>query len=166
MTTEGERLKAWMIARKYSAAALARRLDYGGNALSDVMNGVRRASFGLKFKFERVFGDEITAQIFDPEPPRKPRQPPIGQREAHKALTNAIKDGVLPPATTFRCHGCNKQGKDFHHASYHPGNRLCVVPLCRSCHRQHHYGSKPMTFGVIALPIGIVRIAIAGLITP
>lgn len=70
--------------------------------------------------------------------------------------------GLMKPATAYPCVNCQKPAVDYHHASYRPDDRLCVVPLCGSCHmRVHKSGLQLPALGVVPTQVGVVRIAIA-----
>ncbi|TRZ49814.1 MAG: hypothetical protein D4S01_07860, partial [Dehalococcoidia bacterium] len=62
--------------------------------------------------------------------------------KAHKVrtyLSNAIKAGKLPKASTLKCTYCSEPAKDWHHYNgYGEGHELEVIPLCRLCHAQVH----------------------------
>lgn len=165
MTTELERLKAWMDLKGYDSASLSAALEYGRDWLANILNGSRPIRYGLHVRFCAVFGVAEYVSIFSASTKhlgvamnRFPEQ-----TMAQMAVVYAVQRGTLAPAHTHKCHGCDKQAQQFHHESYHPNDRLCVVPLCRSCHRQHHTGRKVLTFGVVPTSVGLVRIAIAGL---
>lgn len=62
---------------------------------------------------------------------------------ARHAISNAVRDGILPPVETLFCHDCLKDGvermaKHRHHTSYHPDHRLDTIPLCVAHHQQRH----------------------------
>lgn len=55
--------------------------------------------------------------------------------KARRATQRAVKNGELPPATSFQCRVCEVYRADeYHHWSYHELNWLSVIPLCSSCH--------------------------------
>lgn len=80
---------------------------------------------------------------------------------ANSAISRAVHRGNMLPAKAYKCAGCNEKAKDFHHASYHKEDWLCVVPLCRSCHQFVHQSDRQITFGVVPTAVGLIRIAIA-----
>ena len=56
---------------------------------------------------------------------------------ARSAVSNAIKTGKLPKATSMQCSYCSKAAEQYHHnKGYEPKHALDVVPACRICHRQ------------------------------
>ena len=57
--------------------------------------------------------------------------------KALHAVNNAIRDGKMIRPDTFKC-SCGKQAKHYHHPSYAPEHRLCVIPLCVKCHKFIH----------------------------
>ena len=65
------------------------------------------------------------------------------KRDAHKAVSSAIKAGVLPKISTLSCArpGCSAVAHSYHHWSYEQCNWLSVIPLCDMCHRSLHAGS-------------------------
>ena len=75
-------------------------------------------------------------------PPRQAaRLPPKQLRENRRqeSRARAIQHGELPRPQTQACVPCGGQAADYHHhAGYAPEDRLNVVPVCRSCHRQVH----------------------------
>lgn len=85
------------------------------------------------------------------------------QYAAVKAVYDEVYRGRMLPPKAHKCHGCNRQAIDHHHASYKEQDRLCVVPLCRSCHTRIHRGTLVLTFGIVPTAVGLIRIAIAGM---
>ncbi len=87
---------------------------------------------------------------------------------AYAAVRKALKTGELLRPSAYPCHVCHQPACDYHHASYRADDVLCVVPLCRKCHRHLRPFSVSGTqitpdFGVVPTSVGLVRIAIAGL---
>lgn len=164
--TDVDRLKAWMDTNNYDSASLSKELGYLGDWIANVINGCRPIGYSLKWRFGEAFGESAFNQVFtnhytDYAWKHQNRFPDQGL--AQIAVSNAIRTGLLPHSSTQKCHGCDKQGQHYHHESYLPQDRLCVVPLCRSCHQRHHSGRARLTFGVVPTSVGVVRIAIAGL---
>lgn len=84
------------------------------------------------------------------------------KERATKAIERRITRGKMLPAICYPCSRCGKQARDYHHPSYLPEDRLNVVPLCRSCHvKVHHQQETPLFGSIVALKVGMVRIAIA-----
>lgn len=82
---------------------------------------------------------------------------------AKSAINHAIRRGELLPANRYFCAICYGSACDHHHPSYQENDRLNVVPLCRSCHvKVHHRDEVQFSFGAVVLPVGVIRIAIAG----
>lgn len=151
-----------MAANGYDSEDLATRLGYSTNWVANIINGRRPIGLGLQGRFVAAFGQAEYENIFGvmrhvgQAMNRLPEQ-----TVAQMAVNDAVNNGALPHQSSLKCHGCNKQARDYHHASYHPNDRLCVVPLCRSCHRRVHFGSLNLTFGVVPTSVGLIRIAIA-----
>ncbi len=87
---------------------------------------------------------------------------------AYAAVRKARIAGELLPPSAYPCHVCHEPARDYHHASYRRDDVLCVVPLCRTCHRRLRPLRIPGTqirpdFGVVPTAVGLIRIAIAGL---
>ena len=58
---------------------------------------------------------------------------------AKAEVAKAVADGVLPRVGTHTCQHCKEvPAQHYHHESYAREDWLNVVPLCASCHRQHH----------------------------
>lgn len=155
MSTEFERLKVWMDANGHDAISLQKALSTRFS-LKYVVSGMRHISDGLRCRFRDTFGDSAFAVIFGND-----RDEYLARYAAQLAVLRAVTKGHLLPAKTHGCHGCNKQAHSYHHESYAPEDRLCVVPLCRSCHRRHHIGTKRLDFGIVPTSVGLIRIAIA-----
>lgn len=87
--------------------------------------------------------------------------PEIGK--ANKAVQTAVRSGVLPPQKSQYCVVCHKRANQYHHQSYLASDRLCVVPVCRSCHYHFNNGDygETVKLGVFASRTGLIRIAIA-----
>ena len=64
------------------------------------------------------------------------------KRGAHRAVSSAIKAGVLPKISTLLCAGpgCSAVANSYHHWSYEECNLLSVIPLCDMCHGGLHAG--------------------------
>lgn len=159
MSTELERLKAWMAKHGYDAESLQKALG-ARFSLHYLLNGTSR--FGLEIhnslrsQFFDTFGFDAYAEVFDTG--FLAYQP---QYAAQTAVQAAKLRGDILPASAHKCYGCDNQADDYHHESYAKEDRLCVVPLCHKCHRNHHSGRKPLTFGVVPTAVGLIRIAIS-----
>lgn len=84
---------------------------------------------------------------------------------ASRTVQAAVARGELPKVTTMYCVRCMRPAHNYHHQSYLKSDRLCVVPVCRSCHRnmnKQRYG-ETIRLGIVSTNYGLVRIAIAGL---
>ena len=165
MTKETKRLTMWMATNGHTSASLSQALGYKRDMIKQIIQGRKEISAKFIAVFIHALGEALGIEIFGAAasylPNRLPRDVYMAHRAAHRALTNAIKDGRLAPARSFKCHACNKPASGFHHASYHADDNLCVVPLCRSCHVRHHRSGLAITFGVVPTLVGTVRIAIA-----
>lgn len=165
MDTDLDRLKAWIEANDYGNKSLSHALDYSGDCVSGVVSGKVAINHSFKQRFGRTFGREALDAIFQVAPVL-PTLESFGNWQehgkAHGAVAKEIRTGKMPHPTNLKCHGCNKQAQLYHHESYHPDYRLCVTPLCRTCHRRHHTGKRKLTFGVVPTQVGLIRIAIAG----
>jgi transcriptional regulator with XRE-family HTH domain len=162
VTAELDRLKAWMTASNMDARELAKQTGFSYPFVYRIMSGLRPASEKFKWAFFHAYGQDTAIQVFAGE--AKKDRPHIYQ--AQKALTKAVKDGKLLPASSYKCHACPKQAREFHHPSYHPDDYLCVVPLCSGCHRKADRGKLNVTYGVVPTRVGMVRIAISDGPTP
>lgn len=59
--------------------------------------------------------------------------------KAHKAVTVAARNGVLPRANTQMCVWCGNPARHYHHhLGYSPEHCLSVIPLCPRCHGAAH----------------------------
>lgn len=56
------------------------------------------------------------------------------QKQAHQAVSRAVKSGKLPPATTQKCVDCGKKATEYDHRDY--TERLVVSPVCRGCNKE------------------------------
>lgn len=163
MTTDRERLIAWMAEKGITTAEMSAtfrvRGDWVRSALNGrppilwrphgEINGGLKRSFAMAYgpeEYERVFGelDDDTCRTWAPY-----------------AVAHAVRRGFLPHLKTQQCCGCFAAAQAYHHQSYHPFDWLCVVPLCDKCHRNHHTGKRRLTFGIVPTSVGLVRIAIA-----
>ena len=163
MTTDLERLKAWMAENGHDTASLTAALAYRHGGIAKILRGRREIKNGFYMRFAAVFGDEVFRQVFGDKPKEGSR---LLNRFPEQTLAQSVvgaevQGGRLRPASTYKCHGCDNQAQQYHHESYAPADRLCVVPLCRSCHRLHHNGRKVLTLGVVPTAVGLIRIAIA-----
>lgn len=154
MTTDLERLKAWMELNGYSTLGLSAALGYKRDTIK-TFAGDNDMSFGFYSRFAYRFGIETFGEIFG--------RHGYGERlMAQIAVANAIGEGKLPPVKDFQCRGCFKQAQHYHHPSYRPSDYLNVVPLCAKCHYLAHRGKLDINFGgVVPTRVGLVRIAIA-----
>ena len=58
---------------------------------------------------------------------------------ARWTVQNAIRDGLLAPASACECADCGHvPAQVLHHHSYEEDNLLNVIPLCRPCHGIRH----------------------------
>jgi hypothetical protein len=91
-------------------------------------------------------------------------RPHIGK--ADKAVQTAKRRGLLPKIDTMYCVECFGPAQQYHHQSYMESDRLCVVPVCISCHvgmnLRRPDGNRNL--GIFPTSLGIVRIAIASTI--
>lgn len=167
MTTELERLKAWMEKTGNTPQRLAWATCVSTGRIERILNGDYPMGERMKFTFGLKFGREALVSIFDFE------NPPVNHRDhrdwyperqaARRALSTAVRQGVLRPAKTHKCQACPEQAKHYHHPSYHSNDHLCVVPLCGSCHMKVHRAAMPLHLGLVPTFTGLIRIAIAGL---
>lgn len=169
MTAMCERLRAWMKENGHTTKALADATGIKYSLMSQMVADKRRISESFKWKFGKAFGYNLAIALFAPEGEKNEPHPlceRIAEPEkyaAHKAIAKARRNGTLLAASECECHVCHRPAQQWHHPSYDPDDHLCVVPLCRSCHRKIHKGVIAPIFGIVATPIGILRIAIAGL---
>lgn len=166
MATDTDRLRDWMNANGYDNKGLSHALGYHGDNVTNVLNGKVAVSHSFKCTFGQTFGRAALDVVFQFHPVPQCLTAFGSYQEhgkAHAAVGTEIRKGRMPHPKTLRCLGCNGQAQLYHHESYRPEDHLRVVPLCRKCHRQHHSGKKPLTFGVVPTAIGLIRIAIAGL---
>lgn len=168
MDSDLERLKTWMAENGFDAQSLIETMrEPRPGTVLNMLNGKNPISQPFKFRFWHQFGHKALAEVFGINAENFSKV--LSERDwfpdryaAHRALTEAIKQGVMQPANTYKCHGCDKQAQHYHHESYAPKDHLAVVPLCRKCHQQHHGGRRRLTFGVVPTSVGVIRIAIAG----
>lgn len=169
MTTHLERLLVWMERENVSAQQLQKQLRYVRfGTFCKILNGTMSISEFFTLRFAKAFGPDATREVFgiafEPEDVRHYARS-VWRPDyfaAHRAVMDAVKVGTLLPAKSYKCHGCDSMAQQYHHESYLPSNRLCVVPLCRKCHRRHHTGRARLAFGVVPTRVGLIRIAIAG----
>lgn len=161
---ERDRIADFMQRHGYDFTSLSLALEYRDNWMESLLKTTRYIRSGFRTRFAAVFGIDEYNKIFgdDGKPLCAESHKYARQVFAQITVAKAIKRGELPHPTSLKCHGCNEQARQYHHESYELEDRLCVVPLCRSCHRQHHTGRKRLTFGVVPTSVGLVRIAIAG----
>lgn len=150
----------------YNARTLAEKIGMSYNSVWKVLSGKRPIGSAFRCSFGDAFGMDFAVSFFGPLP-RQTKQGatpefdyPIHHR-AHQVVSKAIRDGILLPAASYKCHGCSEQAGDYHHESYAPEDHLCVIPLCKKCHNRHHTGRTRLTFGVVPTAVGVIRIAIA-----
>lgn len=62
------------------------------------------------------------------------------QVRARTVVNRAVRRGMLPPAWSMVCDGCDEaQAAEWHHhKGYEPEHRLDVIPLCLDCHGEEH----------------------------
>ncbi len=157
MTTERQRLKAWMEANGHDAKSLQKALGMAFRI--KFLDGGWPINDGFRYRFADTFGDDTLLQITGVDVSDR-----VAQCAAQQAVAAAMYKGTLPRAKEFICQSCGKQAHSYHHPSYRRDSRLCVVPLCAKCHQRHHKSNMPLPhLGIVARPIGIIRIAIAGL---
>lgn len=164
-------LVQWIEQKGISQAAFAREIGMSAASVSKMLSGKRPMSGTLKWRFFLKFGEEETERLFGgPEDYSREPKPYPGydwvqnpeRYEAAKAVAQARRFGELPHPSVYKCHNCDKPAEHYHHPSYREDDRLCVVPLCRTCHIQHHKAGLEIEFGVVPTAVGVVRIAIAG----
>ncbi len=68
------------------------------------------------------------------------------QTLAKRAVDLAQRKGA-PKPNQFLCASCGEIAEEFHHWSYEEQHRLSVVPVCRRCHRSHHFTEPNTAFG-------------------
>lgn len=56
------------------------------------------------------------------------------KQSAHNAVQRAIRDSVLPRASTLPCNRCDDDAQEYHHWSYDPDHWFDVEALCTRCH--------------------------------
>jgi hypothetical protein len=83
---------------------------------------------------------------------------------ARSAVSAAVMRGNLPNISSLECARCHRQAVQYHHPSYHPNDRLNVIPLCGSCHALTH--TRPevaaeVERGHVLTSIGMIRIPVA-----
>lgn len=54
-----------------------------------------------------------------------------GSRKARCAVSNALRSGLLRPASEFKCADCGVAATEYDHRDYN--EPLYVVPVCHSC---------------------------------
>lgn len=167
MSAELERLKAWMERNGYTAQTLCEEMGYERLKIA-YFNGARALGPSFQWRFGRAFKHDALMEVFgldidDGEYDKGYRESVWSpdRAAAHGALGYAVTSGKMPAAKKFKCHACDKPAVKHHHSSYHPGNHLCVTPLCESCHTKADRGSLNVDFGVVPTQVGLVRIAIA-----
>lgn len=165
MPAELDRLKAWMAKNGYTHESLSAKLYYGRTGfLKNVMNGKRPIGFALRHHFAYRFGREALFDAFgvtvDGDLDKQSAWEPE-KYAARRAVSDAIRFGEMLPAQSHKCVGCDKQAVEYHHPSYHPEDKLNVVPVCRTCHQRHHKGGMALPPGIVPTAVGLVRIAIA-----
>jgi len=90
------------------------------------------------------------------------RQSYMPKYEAGLAVTYEKLKKRLKPASAYLCQNCHKPASGYHHPSYRPDDRLCVVALCTKCHIRHHKsGLRLPPLGTAPTAVGIIRISIA-----
>jgi transcriptional regulator with XRE-family HTH domain len=164
MATFGERVARLRTDKGISQAKLARAMGVGPAIISHIEKNRRTPGIQLALRLTKFF--EVTLDdLIDKEDPalhiRRDKHVYPEKYAARLAVANAINHGKLHPASFYKCHGCDQQAQQWHHESYLPEDRLCVVPLCRSCHSSHHSGRKPLSFGVVPTQVGLIRLAIS-----
>lgn len=167
MSTELERLKAWMSENDMTAAKLADALHVNREIVWNALADRRPISAKIKLHFLYKYGEKLAFEIFEIR--RQPTHKLALQNThpekyaAHQALAGAVRRGEMPPAKQFKCHCCDKQATQYHHPSYRAEDRLNVIPLCKSCHNKADRGTLDTSLGVVPTGVGVIRIAIAGL---
>lgn len=156
MATDKHRLLAWMNKTGYDREQLERTLGMRFS-LKFVLGGANRIPNSLYCRFRDTFGETAFEEVFGSD-----RKDHFARHAAWLATLEAMSKGILPRAKECNCHHCSKPAQCHHHPSYHPDDRLCVVPLCFKCHMSHHKsGMELRPMGIVVTPIGILRIAIA-----
>jgi hypothetical protein len=59
----------------------------------------------------------------------------------HRAVAEAVRDGVLPPVDARQCIVCAAVAARYHHHTYREGHQLDVAPVCNACHGKIHSGT-------------------------
>ena len=72
-------------------------------------------------------GDKLTRTRIGRKPTRQ-----IGLKCAHTWVSNGVRRGKLPKATTQLCAVCGREAQQYHHPDYSKPSQ--VVPLCFECH--------------------------------
>lgn len=147
MTTDLDRLKAWMAQNGHDSQSLSKAVGYANNAARRIL--AEKVPVGLSFKwlFAKAFGDETAAAIFEFPVPSAAR---LGlfrpERDAaHRKVNWKMSREIIPPANQSCCCICRKrQAEHNHHPSYEVEEQLTVYPLCRSCHTKVHKGSAKL----------------------
>src|SRR5688572_24292537 len=143
MTTESERLIAWLSKQGYTVHSLLVAMRYEKAPIGPCLRGEKPFYAYFIWRFAQKFGVETALHLFDvPEH----QAALLGQdysdyrffpekTAARAAVNKAVTLGEMPPIKSCKCHGCDKQADVYHHESYHLDDQLNVVPLCRSCHQ-------------------------------
>lgn len=172
-------LVQWIEQEGISQAEFAKAVGVSEGVISKMLSGRRPISDNIRWRFFCRFGGDESRKVFGGPPKeargsktasrREPRPYPSYEKEqnperyeAAKAVAQARRFGELPHPSVYKCHNCDKPAEHYHHPSYREDDRLCVVPLCRTCHIQHHKAGLEIEFGVVPTAVGLVRIAIAG----
>lgn len=155
MATEREHLKTWMAENSHDATSLQKAMGMYFS-IKYMVSGSAYIHDGFRYRFRDTFGDAAFAQVFGVGDNER-----LAQYAAQQAVLKAIAKKKLAPANSHKCVGCSNHAQCFHHESYAPEHRLCVVPLCYKCHRRHHTGRARLDFGIAAMALGIIRIAFA-----
>lgn len=60
---------------------------------------------------------------------------------AHTTVSRAVRRGILPPAWSMVCDGCDEaQAAHWHHhKGYNRQSWLDIIPLCLDCHGKEHH---------------------------
>lgn len=162
MSTELDHLRTWMEHKGYDGLALSVAIGYRSDWFKTIFAGNRGVRRTVRARFIAIFGQEEYYRAFGVDAPVAIPNWVARQQMAHLVVSTAVQSGKLPQVSAMKCHGCPKNAQQYHHNEhYHPSDYLCVCPLCRKCHRQHHTGKKRLTFGVFPTSVGLVRIAIA-----
>lgn len=160
MTTELDRLEAWMAANGHDSHSLAMALGYKNDWIARMLMGLRPVRHAFQARFAATFGSDEFVAVFGANIQHigVPMNARPEQTMGQIAVNNAIVNGQLPRATALKCCVCDNQARHYHHPSLHLNDLLNVVPVCSSCHRRiHKSGLQLPPLGVVPTQVGLVR---------